>query len=138
MIAQCVEQLGGILACINDDGSDFLFTRDESEILVLSVGKVTVAFGGIPRLTATIPGWQPAYFCFELLSHRKKSPLPRLPRFLSWAVGVGERCGDCRAVRLDGALFFLRCLGRRNHGALVPTPASAFEKEKVQWGTFEH
>ncbi|GFY37976.1 hypothetical protein TNIN_458371 [Trichonephila inaurata madagascariensis] len=101
MIAQCVEQLGGILACINDDGSDFLLTRDKSEMHSSSVGEVTVALAESRALAATIRSGSLRIFVSRLLLIGKKIPPPSLQ--FSWAVGWGVL--SCQAVRLDDALF---------------------------------
>ncbi|GFU44893.1 hypothetical protein TNCV_4234281 [Trichonephila clavipes] len=45
MLTQCIEQPGCILACIDDDGSNFLLSSDDSKIVALRVGEVTDAIG---------------------------------------------------------------------------------------------
>ncbi|GFT40126.1 hypothetical protein TNCV_3932151 [Trichonephila clavipes] len=45
VLTQCTEQPGGVLACIDNDGSDFLFASDDSKIIALRVGEVTDAIG---------------------------------------------------------------------------------------------
>ncbi|GFW37302.1 hypothetical protein TNCV_2632851 [Trichonephila clavipes] len=45
MLTQCIEQPGGVLACIDNDGSYFLFESDDSKIIALRVGEVAGAIG---------------------------------------------------------------------------------------------